>query len=446
MTTLVKNTVPGGSRLSMPQELIDFTLDFLHDDIPTLRACSLVSRAFLPCSRYHIYSNVFIVHVRDLDIFREQYAGQVYQCQNLAALLEHSPHLAPLVRRFGIHGKSWMTNVLKDTSLFPTIQSLRNLSHLEFISSTTRGRFPVETYSLFLAALRSPSLKTLILKGINFQNDGRFVFEDAFTAAAANPALKHLSLVDSYRGGVETSEPYPPIRPPPSGLPALESLSISGTQNISRLFFTQYLYSISGIRRLSLQMDPVTPCSLIQSLLNEMQETLECFTLDIDPKIRRQVGLDLSRHRNLSSLYTIVPDFFPGLYSVPEMRLNPTLRTLTVEHVSRPNTNSVEYSLRVCAEVDRLALPALEHVHIRRHVPLDDRCYYWAACDCEVQWDAEDLDGWRRQVEESMPLLKDRGILEVELTNRRYIVFLSDRADVDLFPVARGNDYQSAFA
>ncbi|KAK0214259.1 hypothetical protein EDD85DRAFT_253564 [Armillaria nabsnona] len=286
MTTPVKNNVPDHSSLSMPQELVDYTLDFLHDDVPTLRACSLVSRAFLPCSRHHIYSNVFIVRIGELDLFRK-YPAKLYQYQNLVALLEHSPYIAPLVTRFAIHGErtDWMEDLLRYTSLFPIIQSLRNLSHLEFIvrSQECRVSFP-ETCSLFLATLRSLSLKTLILNGIDFQYGGDFLFEDVFTAAAANPALKHLSLVNCSTG-VEMSEPYPPIRPPPSGLPALESLSISGADNISWLFRTQSLYSISGIRRLFVQMTTVTPCSLIQSLLNEMQETLECFTLDINPRI-----------------------------------------------------------------------------------------------------------------------------------------------------------------
>ncbi|SJL18660.1 uncharacterized protein ARMOST_22257 [Armillaria ostoyae] len=245
--TLVKNTVPGGSRLSMPRELIDFTLDFSHDDIPTLRACSLVSRAFLPCSRHHIYSNAFIVHTAELDLFRK-YAGQLYQYQNLAALLEHSPHLVPLVIRFGIHGKpQWMTDVLMYTSLFPIIQSLRNLSHLEFIARS-RGefqfwvRFPVDTHSLFLAALRSLSLKTFILKGfICLERDAQF--EDVCNAAAANLALKHLSLL-CYYNGVETFQPHSPIRTPLNGLPALESLSISGDSTLHKVAWILHPISV----------------------------------------------------------------------------------------------------------------------------------------------------------------------------------------------------------
>ncbi len=160
------------------------------------------------------------------------------------------------------------------------------------------------------------------MKGIDLQNDsdGHFVFEDVFTAAA-NPALKHLWLVDSY-GGVETSEPYAPIRPPPSGLPALESLSISGAQNISWLFFTQSLYSISGIRRLSLQINSFTPSSLIQSLLNEMQETLEYFTLDsIDPRIGKTM-----------SSTTVSHSLAHSARATGELRPEPTQKPLLLLH------------------------------------------------------------------------------------------------------------------
>ncbi len=290
MTTPFKDGIPSDSNLSVPQELIDYILDFLHDDVSTLRMCALVSHTFLPSSHYHIYSNVFIVHIDELDLFGEKYSGQLYQYQNLTALLEYSPHVAPLVTRVGIHGKSdSMTNLLMDTYLFPIIQSLRSLSHIEFISSTYDEcwiQFPLATRRLFLVALRSLPLKTLILKGFDFRRDA--LFEDVLTAAAANPALKHLSLVCHY-GGAGTSQPYPSIRPPPSGLPALESLSISGPtthRNIRWWFLTQSLYSVSGIRRLSLQLSNGTSSSLIQSLLNEMKETLECFTVDI----RHQTG------------------------------------------------------------------------------------------------------------------------------------------------------------
>ncbi len=285
-TPFTEDEISSDSSLSVPQELLDNILDFLHDDIPTLRTCSLVSHAFLPCSRYHIYSNVFIVHIAELDLFREQYTGQLYQCQNLAALLEYSPHVAPLVTRFRIHANSGiMTDIFDDISLSPIfIHSLRNLSHIEFICHQYEGfwdQFPVAILRSFLAALRSVPLKTFICNGISFEQGQ---FEDLLSAAA-NPALKHLSLVGD-RGAAHTFEPYPPIRPPPDGLPALESLCIAGeaiSSNIAWLFFHHSLYDIRGIRHLSLQLYDGTTSSLLQRLLNEMQGSLETFTLDIIP-------------------------------------------------------------------------------------------------------------------------------------------------------------------
>ncbi|PBK82226.1 hypothetical protein ARMGADRAFT_740476 [Armillaria gallica] len=282
-TPFTEDGISSDSSLSVPQELLDNILDFLHDDIPTLRTCSLVSHAFLPCSRYHIYSSVNIVHIAELDDFREQYTGQLYQCQNLAALLEHSPHVAPLVTRFGIHTKSrWIADIFEDTSLSPIIQSLRNLSHTELICRR-QGlwyEFPVATPRVFLATLRSVPLKIFICEGIVLQTQEQF--EDLFTAVA-NPALKHLSLAGDCGAG-DTCEPYPPIRPPLDGLPALESLSIAGeaiSSNIAWLFFHQSLYDVRGIRHLSLQIYNGTTSSLLQGLLDEMQGSLESFTLDI---------------------------------------------------------------------------------------------------------------------------------------------------------------------
>ncbi len=285
-TPFTEDGISSDSSLSVPQELLDNILDFLHDDILTLRTCSLVSHAFLPRSRYHIYSNVFIVHIAGLDLIREQYAGQLYQCQNLAALLEHSPHVAPLITRFGIHASArFIEDIFEDTSLSPIIQSLRNLSHIELICRQHEelwDDFSVATPRVFLATLRSVPLKIFICDGIVFQTPEQF--EDLFTAVA-NPALKHLSLV-CYRGAGDTFEPYPPIRPPLDSLPALESLSIAGeaiSSNIAWLFFHQSLYDVRGIRHLSLEIYDGTTSSLLQRLLNEMQGTLESFTLDVNP-------------------------------------------------------------------------------------------------------------------------------------------------------------------
>ncbi|PBK82223.1 hypothetical protein ARMGADRAFT_1090592 [Armillaria gallica] len=423
MTTPVGNSVSGDSSPSVPQELIEYILDFLHDDIPTLRTCSLVSRcAFLPRSSYHIYSSVFIVHTGKFGLFREQYAGQLYRCRKLAALLKDSPHIAPLVTQFGILAMadlSFMTKVFADTSLNYIIQSFRKLSHIEFVAGQNQGSwadFPDATRKSFLRALRSLPLKTLTLKGIEF-NDTHL--EDVFTAAAKNAALKHLTLVCCYKGaGTSQLSNYPPICPPTNGLPALESLSISratGPEIILQLFFTHSLYSISSIQRLSLQIRPGTPSSFFQSLLNETRKTLECFTLDIYPLIGGKVCFDLSRHGNLSSFCAILPD--PP--SILEMRLSPTLRTLSVKHVSRAWKANLNDSVRAWAKVGQLSLPALERAHIRLSDSVDNKNYYRSHCHwhtCGHQAETADHDTWKREVEESMPSAwKDKNFLIVEV-------------------------------
>ncbi|SJL14143.1 uncharacterized protein ARMOST_17598 [Armillaria ostoyae] len=417
MTTAFKDGVPSDSSLSVPQELIDYILDFLHDDVPTLRMCSLVSRAFLPCSRYHIYSSVTIIHVDELDLFRERYAGQLYQTQNLAALLEHSPHVPPLVTRFGMRSMAMMEDASMDISSFSIISSLHNLSHIELIAHQSQeswDAFPAVNLRPFLTALRSVPLKTFKFCAVELATSEQF--EDLFTAIA-NPALKHLSLVCDC-GADWTPGPYPPIRPPPDGLPALESLCIAGGgayENISWLFFRQSLYDIRGIRHLTLQLCEDATSSLIQRLLNAMQGTLESLTLDID------AWQNLSGHRNPFSLFIIMAfSLDPRLLTIT---LNPTLQTLTVEQVCHNWQRDCRRSVSAWAEfdnhLDRQALLALQRVHVRLHDSLHVGCYWFGCDDREFPTDHE---RWKRQVEDAMPLLKGRGILEVEVVKQRYCI------------------------
>lgn len=46
--------------IPLPQELIELIIDFAHDDPRTLRSCALVCRAWLPSSRYHLFSSIIV--------------------------------------------------------------------------------------------------------------------------------------------------------------------------------------------------------------------------------------------------------------------------------------------------------------------------------------------------------------------------------------------------
>lgn len=45
---------------TLPQELIDHTIDFLHDDKPALSACCSANKAFLPACSFHLFSTLCI--------------------------------------------------------------------------------------------------------------------------------------------------------------------------------------------------------------------------------------------------------------------------------------------------------------------------------------------------------------------------------------------------
>ncbi|PIL34447.1 hypothetical protein GSI_03223 [Ganoderma sinense ZZ0214-1] len=49
-----------GSILRLPLEITDMVVDFLHDDVKSLQACSLISRSWLPSSRFHLFRSCTI--------------------------------------------------------------------------------------------------------------------------------------------------------------------------------------------------------------------------------------------------------------------------------------------------------------------------------------------------------------------------------------------------
>jgi hypothetical protein len=70
--------------MDLPQERIDVILDNVHDDIPSLKSCSLAARTFVTSARKHIFKKVEIVSSSDA-------------FQRFYNLLSSSPHIPPLV-------------------------------------------------------------------------------------------------------------------------------------------------------------------------------------------------------------------------------------------------------------------------------------------------------------------------------------------------------------
>ncbi|KAF7348669.1 hypothetical protein MVEN_01385500 [Mycena venus] len=81
--------------LQLPQELIDMILDNIHDDIPSLMACSLAARTFVHSARTHIFKRIEITPPPDP-------LTSSNPCQRFHKLLSMSPYIAPLVEDLSI--------------------------------------------------------------------------------------------------------------------------------------------------------------------------------------------------------------------------------------------------------------------------------------------------------------------------------------------------------
>ncbi|KAH6906540.1 hypothetical protein BKA70DRAFT_1287952 [Coprinopsis sp. MPI-PUGE-AT-0042] len=129
--------------LRLPQELVDHVVDHLHDDTATLRSCSRVSKAWLPTSRYHLFSRVTLQawNGNGVDTFPSE------RCKQLLALIERAPEIANHIRELDIcegsplhlanpdtHPTTWVTS---EPALISIFKKLRNLRRLEISSATT---------------------------------------------------------------------------------------------------------------------------------------------------------------------------------------------------------------------------------------------------------------------------------------------------------------------
>ncbi|KAF7370258.1 hypothetical protein MSAN_00656900 [Mycena sanguinolenta] len=81
--------------MRVPQELVYLIVDNLHDDIPSLKSCSLTARAFVGSAQTWIFNKVEILPPKSRD-------DQDSPCRKFYKLLTRSPHIASLVEELQI--------------------------------------------------------------------------------------------------------------------------------------------------------------------------------------------------------------------------------------------------------------------------------------------------------------------------------------------------------
>jgi hypothetical protein len=98
-------------------------IDHLHDCKPALRCCALVSRAWLPASRFHLFRSIMLRPSRRAHPYP-------HCCNKLYALIRRSPHLAAIISELYIENGIWCDHMdwVHDTPCLALL--LNSLTHL----------------------------------------------------------------------------------------------------------------------------------------------------------------------------------------------------------------------------------------------------------------------------------------------------------------------------
>ncbi|KAJ7461795.1 hypothetical protein B0H11DRAFT_115657 [Mycena galericulata] len=227
---------------SVPQELLDIIINDLHDDVPSLKACSLASRVFVPSARVHIFSTIYLLPPRRLRLVGSQ--RQKNYSQKFDALLDKSPHLAPLVKDLRIvegadvdelqlnavfPGTPWLVasartliSILSRLNL--TRFSLLRKHHMHAVG-VTWDDLPRRLAAAIHNVFRSPALESVRILGIPIAHPQAVISMLSDAHKLKELALEHTIVPPNASMGIS-----PKWRPP------LEHLALNDWSNTGQLF------------------------------------------------------------------------------------------------------------------------------------------------------------------------------------------------------------------
>lgn len=278
-------TVPRQT-LTLPLELVEIIIDFLSPDPKALRKACLVSRAWVPICRTHLFRRI-VLHWCDNGVRRSN---------SLFSLLTHTPFIANYIRELSIH-EGLISNHSRITFCFAHSLSLPKLLYclphlrlLEFRASalTHWSELSTELVHAVSHVATCSALDELILGSWNFSSQPK-ALDALLTAAAKN--VKILALTDIVTPLVP--EGYPGVVGPDDEVPGvvgvwfpseeltLKSLSINDGAASMVPFCAHWFYMRPSARVRSLQLSCATHQSNISDLLRVLGESLEHLELDI---------------------------------------------------------------------------------------------------------------------------------------------------------------------
>ncbi|KAK0458701.1 uncharacterized protein EV420DRAFT_328113 [Desarmillaria tabescens] len=180
----------------IPQELIDLIVDFNHDDSKALRACALVSRAFVASSQLHLFSRIKLIlsNSSTREAIPWKLSGHTFP--RFHSMISISSHIAPLVTTLEVYFDiTYCQRSIVDTTTFVAV--LKSLTSLKryvlsagFDSIDFRGCKDESLTKAIFNDVLSAGLVELCLDGVEAIPD-----VDIFSTSEKWPSLKRLSML-----------------------------------------------------------------------------------------------------------------------------------------------------------------------------------------------------------------------------------------------------------
>lgn len=296
----------------LPPELIDMVIDFLHNDRPSLLACSLVCRSWLPESRVHLFHTVHVQTVRS-----------ALPSENVSFLIRKlawGPRKEPF-----LDSARWCTGL---DILAPRLTCLRSLALTKLIVTPirrTKQRFAI-------LGAEMPTVERLRIADCDFGSLPSFVaFLQAF------PGLAHLELKEVENWSSEADPAYSSPSAKWDG-PRLESLSCA---LLNSWPFIDWLLTTNTPRILQKLVYSILEPSIIRNtgaladLLRSCGDNLRELTIDSGLQVDISVThtpIDLTLAHNVSLTHLTLQTFSPSLlfYLLQSIR-SPQIRQLNLE-------------------------------------------------------------------------------------------------------------------
>jgi len=246
----------------LPPELLDYTVDFLHNERETLKECCLVSKPWVPRTRRHLFAEIKIRSECDLKLWMKL-------SPTIAnSLARHARNLTIGCPEFVVEGDAGEGGWIR---AFSCVESL-DLDNGAWPLDTSRC--PLTPFHGFSATLKSLRVGPIILPS-----------PQLFYLIRSSPLLEDLNVVgrDESSGDDDNSHWLPPgvplIQPPLSG--SLD-LSILGMGNTVR----QLLDLPNGLhfRRLTLSWNRKEDLRRITALVRGCSRDLKFLYIACDPR------------------------------------------------------------------------------------------------------------------------------------------------------------------